>query len=390
MADQDRQKLYDIECTFHFVDTDQSKKKHKLRKVQVQKYHVIKDSTELNYNIHSLHLMTLTAAEYKILKMGNTQIGIKVSADSKIIYDKKLKIIGWREIQSDQEVFEVEVKMVNQVVLDKFINSNDFTSASTMDTEEIEYNKTAYEIMSQVIKKAMEKGGGDFRNIYNDSGKMSYVHKGARIPVKYNNLTLFDYIFDKLHPYYLRPYLILDDFHIQEDSNATSYFLIINNICSLSAYRKKNIYKIKNFNLNNYAFKESKPIVDYNLIETTLNSKLILKMPLENKVKVIEPQSQSMNIKKVEQFETVLDKDNFLKLLKARKKLVETKGKLDTYVFKLLDVGDIIFGRVYNFEKKSKYNMLPLVIEYHFIRNQYERFDFNSEVTFAKVKENLI
>ncbi len=379
-----RQSVYIIDITLHYYNYDNAKfETHNFKYNQLLTYNISKNARFNNFNSHLIKLSAIDEVIKHLFEDKKSYLRIKIFKDKTIVSDKKFLVKKVSVINSSKSLFNLGVTIISDVAND-FIINNRFANASILDTNQVNTNDTSFQTLSSIMQKISGDYGDILSTHYNDAGIITQLHESIRIPDTLNDFKIFDYLFKHFPVYLLEPYFILDDLY-NEDSQYS--ILLINLINIGNNYNLINIGNIKGIRNNSFAFLQSEPLIDYLETKDFLESTIILKNTIENKIYKLTP---SVKTEKNKIIETSLNINTYKSKLDIMSRLLQYGATYERYKFYDIDLGDIDFMNAYNMIDKFEYDHTPLIIEYDFKLNNKNTFDLTTTVEFAKLPKYLL
>lgn len=357
----------------------------------IVRYNITRDSINFSHNMHYLTLYTMTQKAVQSLQKDDTELQITILENSNIISSKRFKIVYVNILNEKDYVYNIQLVLVSKLAY-TFLNSYEYANTTSLSSTGIN-DVSPFEMLTYIVTD-MQKNNTNLKCIMNDAGKINELFTTLRIPTSCNNIKLFNYLITSFTPYLLQPYIILDDSMYCTDPrnyfNNNEYCIVVNNLCGISKYPHKNINSIVGFNTKPKHQLSVEPIINDTELKTLLGSAIILKNPETSEIKILEPEKENRKNGKAVTIETFFGIETYKAFLLTRKKLTESNGNLLKYRFQKLNFGDIVFGMVYNMSLQSEYRDLPVQIYHDFVKNSYDGFYMEMDVTFASVPNNLI
>lgn len=384
------QPIYKLVVSFEYYDITLKRRNIlKIDTYSVVVYEISKDSVNFNYNLHLLTLTNITLSMFNNFHLEDVRIIVNIMEDVESISNTSFRINKVHKIDEFEGKHNVQLVMVSEFVYD-MINSNKYSKVSTFNTSTIQTYITSYQLISNIFSKISSDNGSKVETNLSNAGEVKNLYDSIRIPENLDDVSMFNWILEEYPPFLLKPYFIIDDFHIV-DNNLANVNLFLLNICDINGSYQVEKYKDKNgVQLGMRQHMNSKPLMDYKKVFEELQATLMIKNENENKIYEIKPFVSGERSNKIIQIKSTLGIDAFKSKMYMRKKLAKSEASIETYFYDGLGLRDITFGKVYDVIEPMNFNHLPISLFYAFKKRQDNTFGLETTIDYIQMPGSLL
>ncbi len=377
--------IYDFKISLVFVKKDNSEEVIEIKNCVVNEYNVSKDAINRNMNIHNLKISMIDQVQYSIFVQKTALLKIETREDGILVHANNYVIIDVNTTSEIDLVYSINLILLSKGA-HELLNSYNTSTKLLKSNNGLTSTAVAIDILNKMTQLTGDRFGNDFQAFQNESCRNNYVYPNIRIPNSVNDLDCFTTIIKEYKPYLLSPYIIFDDFSINNAvKRYKKYNLIITNLCLIKSLPTEDLTEIIKY--GNWNFIGSQAMIDKTDFEETLKSTMIIENKTEDKTMELSPiMTNSSNITYHEINEDLI---YFKRNLEMKKKLVDSGANYATFNLGACRISDISFYNTYNLESLSNdYNNIPVAIDFAFTREQ-GGLTLNTQVTFGQILTNL-